>query len=85
MRPEHVEIREKLKKKLKPSRYEHTLGVCYTSVALAMRWGCDLEKAELAGLLVRLASCSVIVCHDAQYLLPHFAGNNAAPCATARR
>lgn len=51
MRPEHVEIREKLKKKLKPSRYEHTLGVCYTSVALAMRWGCDLEKAELAGLL----------------------------------
>ena len=51
MKPEHVEIREKLKKKLKPSRYEHTLGVCYTAVALAMRWGCDLDKAELAGLL----------------------------------
>ncbi|MBP3209817.1 MAG: bis(5'-nucleosyl)-tetraphosphatase (symmetrical) YqeK [Oscillospiraceae bacterium] len=51
MCPEHVEIREKLKKKLKPSRYEHTLGVCYTAVALAMRWGADLEKAELAGLL----------------------------------
>ncbi len=46
-----VRIREKLKEKLKPSRYEHTLGVCYTSIALAMRWGADLEKAELAGLL----------------------------------
>ena len=44
-------IRKKLKKKLDPCRYEHTLGVSYTAMALAMRYGCDLEKAELAGLL----------------------------------
>lgn len=44
-------IRKKLKKKLDPCRYEHTLSVSYTAMALAMRYGCDLEKAELAGLL----------------------------------
>lgn len=44
-------IRKKLKKKLDPYRYEHTLSVSYTAMALAMRYGCDLEKAELAGLL----------------------------------
>lgn len=44
-------IRKKLKKKLEPYRYEHTLSVSYTAMALAMRYGCDLEKAELAGLL----------------------------------
>lgn len=32
-------------------RYEHTLGVSYTCQALAMRYGYDLDKAELAGLL----------------------------------
>jgi predicted HD superfamily hydrolase involved in NAD metabolism len=51
MHAENIAIREKLKKKLPPARYEHTLGVCYMSVALAMRWGADIHKAELAGLL----------------------------------
>ena len=32
-------------------RYEHTLGVSYTAMALAMRYGQDLDQAELAGLL----------------------------------
>lgn len=44
-------IRHKLKKKLDPTRYEHTLGVSFTAAALAMRWGGDLRQAELAGLL----------------------------------
>lgn len=44
-------IRKKLKKKLEPGRYEHSLSVSYTAVALAMRYGCDLDQAELAGLL----------------------------------
>lgn len=44
-------IRKKLKKKLTPDRYEHSLSVSYTAVALAMRYGYDLDKAELAGLL----------------------------------
>lgn len=45
------EIRKHLKKKLSPSRYEHTLGVSYTCMALAMRYGSDLDQAEMAGLL----------------------------------
>ena len=48
---EIIDIRNKLKKKLNPDRFEHTLGVSYTAVCLAMRYGCDLRQAELAGLL----------------------------------
>ena len=44
-------IQNKLRKKLKGSRYIHTLGVEYTSVCLAMKYEADLERAELAGLL----------------------------------
>lgn len=46
-----LKIRKYLKKKLDPMRYEHTLGVSFTCQALAMRYGYDLDKAELAGLL----------------------------------
>ena len=52
-----LEIRGKLKKKLEPARYEHTLGVAYTAMCLAMRYGADLQKAELAGLLHDCAKC----------------------------
>lgn len=45
------EIRKHLKKKLDAYRYEHTLGVEFTCQALAMRYGYDLDKADLAGLL----------------------------------
>lgn len=44
-------IRAKLEKSLSPTRYQHTLGVAYTSACLAMCYGEDPEKAELAGLL----------------------------------
>ena len=44
-------IRQKLEKNLSPSRYQHTLGVAYTSACLAMRYGADQEKALTAGLL----------------------------------
>lgn len=45
------DIQNKLRKNLKGSRFIHTLGVEYTSVCLALKYGEDLEKAELAGLL----------------------------------
>lgn len=45
------EIRRRLQAKLSPERYEHTLSVSYSCIALAMRYDYDLEKAELAGLL----------------------------------
>jgi predicted HD superfamily hydrolase involved in NAD metabolism len=44
-------IQTKLRKTLKGGRYIHTLGVEYTAVCLAMKYGENLEKAELAGLL----------------------------------
>ncbi len=45
------EIKEELKKELSSSRYEHTMGVEYTAACLAMRHGCNVDKARLAGLL----------------------------------
>ncbi|MGN0157789.1 MAG: bis(5'-nucleosyl)-tetraphosphatase (symmetrical) YqeK [Brotaphodocola sp.] len=46
-----VALREQLQSKLNPMRYEHTISVSYTCIALAMRYGYDIQKAELAGLL----------------------------------
>ena len=46
-----MQLRMELAKKLNASRYEHTISVSYICMALAMRYGCDLDKAELAGLL----------------------------------
>lgn len=50
-------MQRKLKKELDDDRYRHTLGVMYTSAALAMRYGVDLEKAQVAGLLHDCAKC----------------------------
>ena len=51
------EIRNQLQQRLKPHRYEHTLGVSYTAVCLAMRYEYDMQKAMLAGLLHDCAKC----------------------------
>lgn len=51
------DLKKELKKNMDDSRYEHTLGVMYTSAALAMRYEYDLEKAMLAGLLHDCAKC----------------------------
>ena len=48
---EIFEDRKKLKKILKPERYEHSLSVSFTCICLAMRYGVDLYRAEVAGLL----------------------------------
>lgn len=48
-------IKADLKEKLPKKRYEHTLGVAYTSAALAMRYGEDIIKAELSGILHDIA------------------------------
>ena len=52
-----LDLQKKMKKKLNEYRYEHTLGVRYTSAALAMRHGVDLEQALTAGLLHDCAKC----------------------------
>ena len=40
-----AQLRNELSGKLTPSRYEHTISVSFTAAALAMRYGCDLDKA----------------------------------------
>ena len=44
-------IERELSRRLKKSRYEHSLGVADTAAFLARRFGMDEEKARLAGLL----------------------------------
>ena len=43
------EIEEILQQKQNPHRYRHTIGVRYTSICLAMRYGEDLTRASYAG------------------------------------
>ncbi len=50
-------IKKDLKLTLDKDRYEHTLGVAYTAMCLAMRYEVSLEKAEMAGLLHDCAKC----------------------------
>ena len=45
------EIEEILQQKQNPHRYRHTIGVRYTSICLAMRYGEELTRASYAGLL----------------------------------
>ena len=52
-----AKLQKKLRKELDENRYTHTLGVMYTSAALAMRYGVDLEKAQVAGLLHDCSKC----------------------------
>ena len=50
-------IKKKLKTELDKARYEHTIGVMDTAACLAMRYDCDFEKAQVAGLLHDCAKC----------------------------
>ncbi len=50
-------LQRKIKKELDADRYLHTLGVMYTAASLAMCYGEDIEKAQLAGLLHDCAKC----------------------------
>lgn len=45
------EIQKILIKKMDPKRYEHTLGVVYTSASLCMQHGIDVERGMYAGIL----------------------------------
>lgn len=54
---DNKQIRKSIKKTQDGKRYEHTLGVAYTAIALAMKYGVSLKDAELAGLLHDCAKC----------------------------
>ena len=51
------DIKKELEDDLDSKRYEHTLGVAYTAACLAMRYGYNMEKAYIAGLLHDCAKC----------------------------
>lgn len=48
---DRLSLYKELEKQLKYSRFIHTMGVTFTATSLAMRYGADAKKAELAGLL----------------------------------
>jgi predicted HD superfamily hydrolase involved in NAD metabolism len=50
-------MKKKLKKYLDEDRYEHTMGVMYTSAALAMAYETSVDSALTAGLLHDCAKC----------------------------
>lgn len=50
-------MKKSLKKRLDAPRYDHTMGVAYTAICLAMKYDVDLYKAEVAGLLHDCAKC----------------------------
>lgn len=51
------DLRKNVKKELTKERYRHTLGVAYTASSLAMKYGINVEKAYIAGLLHDCAKC----------------------------
>lgn len=54
---DNSQIRKAMKKVQDSKRFEHTLGVAYTSMALAMKYEVSIKDAELAGLLHDCAKC----------------------------
>lgn len=50
-------LKKHMKEELSADRYEHTIGVMYTAESLAMRYGADMTKAAVAGLLHDCAKC----------------------------
>ena len=54
---EREEMLLKLKSKLNSKRYVHSVGVEYTAACLAFRYGEDVKKARVAGLIHDCAKC----------------------------
>ena len=50
MKKDIIEYRKTLEKDLDQNRFEHSLGVEYTSACLAFIHGCDVTNARIAGL-----------------------------------
>lgn len=58
IKSDHVRtIRREMEKIQDARRFEHTLGVEFTSAALAMRYGAPVRSAQMAGLLHDCAKC----------------------------
>ncbi len=66
MTEEIKSIKKKIKKVLDKDRYQHTLGVAYTASSLAMRYGIDIDRAFLAGML---HDCAKNIPNDEKFAL----------------
>ncbi len=51
MTEEIIKIQESVKETINVHRFRHTLGVAYVAACMAMRYGLDVERAYLAGVL----------------------------------
>lgn len=51
------ELKEKLKNCLTEERYEHSIGTMEKAMELALKFNCDVKKAQYAGLLHDCAKC----------------------------
>lgn len=47
----YKDIKKDIRSKLKPTRFNHTMGVVETAAHLAQIYGCDVSQAELAALM----------------------------------
>lgn len=54
-------LTREMEKVQEPKRFVHTQGVEYTAAALAMRYGEDVERAQVAGLLHDCAKCMEMI------------------------
>ncbi len=69
------QVISQIKEKMDPERYMHTIGVAYTSAALAMNYHYDnVDRAMIAGLLHDIAKCipneeKVQICMDNEIIL----------------
>ncbi len=66
-----LSLYEKMHKHLKHKRFIHSVGVAGTAASLAMKYGADLFKARIAGILHDCAKC-----YDDDELLILCRGNN---------
>ena len=71
MKKDIINFRKALEKDLDQQRFEHSLGVEYTSACLAFIHGCDVYDARIAGLLHDCAKC---IPHEDQIKIMEKAG-----------
>ena len=58
MKKEIINFRKALEKDLDQQRFEHSLGVEYTSACLAIVYGADITDARVAVLLLKCRTSS---------------------------
>lgn len=80
---DRLSLYKELEKQLKYSRFLHTMGVTFTATSLAMRYGADAKKAELAGLLHDCAKYIPVdemerICEEGKLEISSFERGNSA-------